>query len=32
MEENLIGIPADVKDAEIACVTEQLRLCQLCQP
>jgi hypothetical protein len=29
MEENLIGIPADVKDAEIARVTEQLRLCQL---
>jgi len=28
MEENLIGIPADVKDAEIARVTEQLRLCQ----
>jgi len=29
MEGNLIGIPADVKDAEIARVTEQPRLCQL---
>ena len=29
MEESLIGIPADAKDAEIARVTEQLHLCQL---
>jgi hypothetical protein len=29
MEENPIGIPEDGKDAEIARLTEQLRLCQL---